>query len=128
MIPPLASDLGREPLRLGKLSFHLGADYACVMGERQTTDAAVARIYGQSRNVEAYGKLFAESPDLLTALLRANDIINWMASYLGRMAPPSNGISDLNDHWLYMQKIGRALPSEGTDARHGRPLDQRVRR
>lgn len=62
------------------------------------------------------------------ALVRANRIIGWMANYLGRMAPPNGGIMDLNEHWLYMERTGRHLPSDGTDARHGRPLDQRAQR
>lgn len=57
------------------------------------------------------------------ALERADRIIEWMASYLGRMAPPSNGIHDLNEHWLYMEKLGK-LARIDTSAKEGRPLDQ----
>lgn len=55
-------------MRLGKLTFHMGADYACVMGSKQTTEDAVARLYGQSHDIEAYGKLFASAPDVLAIL------------------------------------------------------------
>lgn len=55
-------------LKLGRLTFHLGADYACVMGEKQTTEDAIAWLYGQSQDVEAYGRLFSAAPDMLAAL------------------------------------------------------------
>jgi hypothetical protein len=66
---------------------------------------------------------------LVTALERADRIIGWMASYLGRMAPPSNGIVDLNEHWLDMPKLvkGWKAPSDwrGPRGEDERPLDQR---
>jgi hypothetical protein len=67
------------------------------------------------------------------ALERADRIIEWMMSYIGRMAPPENGIYDLNEHGLYMQRLRR---TEGKKPRRGpwkaktkddRPLDQKVR-
>ena len=66
---------------------------------------------------------------LRAALERADRIIGWMASYLGRMAPPSNGIAELNDHWLEMPKL-RKSGKDGGDWRgprgdDERPLDQR---
>jgi hypothetical protein len=65
---------------------------------------------------------------LTSALERADRIIGWMASYLGRMAPPSNGIADLNEHWLEMPKLLKT-PYKATDWRgpkgeDERPLDQ----
>lgn len=63
------------------------------------------------------------------ALIRAARIIDWMASYIGRMAPPEGGIADLNEHWLYMERTGR--PPSGKDwrgpraANDERPLDQK---
>src|SRR5258708_35850323 len=61
--------------RLGKLTFHMGVDYACVMGEHQTTEDAVARLFGQSRDVEAYGKLFAAAPQIAATLKDGAQII-----------------------------------------------------
>ena len=58
------------PLRLGQLAFHMGADYACVMGGRQTTENPIAQLYGESRDIEAYGNLFRAAPDMLAALVR----------------------------------------------------------
>lgn len=55
--------------RLGDLTFHIGIDYACVMGEHQTTEAPIARLFGISKDVESYGKLFAAAHDLLEAAL-----------------------------------------------------------
>lgn len=52
----------------GPWEFHLGVDYACVMGRNQTTETALARLYGQSKHVEANGHLIAAAPDLLVAL------------------------------------------------------------
>jgi len=57
------------------------------------------------------------------ALERADRIIGWMASYLGRMAPPSNGLFELNEHWLFMESL-RRKPAIDTSAKEGRPLDQ----
>lgn len=57
--------------RLGDLTFHMGIDYACVMGEHQTTEAPIARLFGISKDVEAYGKLFAAAPEMLAALKEA---------------------------------------------------------
>lgn len=54
-------DMAEAPKRLGKLTFHMGADYACIMGERQTTDNPIIKLYGQSRDVEAYGKFIVET-------------------------------------------------------------------
>ena len=67
---------------------------------------------------------------LVAALERADRVISWMASYLGRMAPPSNGIADLNEHWLDMPKLiedYKRKPSDwrGPRAENERPLDQR---
>lgn len=39
---------------------------------------------------------------------RADEIICWMAEYIGKMAAPSNGIADLNEHWLYIEKLTAA--------------------
>jgi hypothetical protein len=47
--------------------------------------------------------------ELRAALNRADGIIGWMADYIGRMAAPSNGIADLNEHWLFMERNGRSL-------------------
>jgi hypothetical protein len=40
-----------------KAVFHMGIDYACVILDGQTTDAATVRLYGTSEEVEFYGKL-----------------------------------------------------------------------
>jgi hypothetical protein len=68
---------------------------------------------------------------LQAALERADRIISWMASYLGRMAPPSNGIADLNEHWLEMPKLVKdyKVPADwrGPRGEDERPLDQRPR-
>ena len=37
--------------------FHMGADYACVMLEDQTTETALVRLYGTSEEVEYYGRI-----------------------------------------------------------------------
>lgn len=66
---------------------------------------------------------------LVAALERADRIIGWMASYLGRMAPPSNGIAELNEHWLAMPKLLKGWNPvadwRGPRAEDERPLDQR---
>ncbi len=41
------------------------------------------------------------------ALERADRIIEWMLPYIGRMCPPDNGIFDLNEHGLYMERLRR---------------------
>ena len=64
------------------------------------------------------------------ALERADRIIEWMMSYIGRMAPPENGIYDLNEHGLYMERLRRAerkKPHRGpwkARTKDDRPLDQ----
>jgi hypothetical protein len=39
---------------------------------------------------------------------RANRLINWMAGYIGKMAPGwySDCYSDLNEHFMTMQRLG----------------------
>ena len=59
-----------------KLTFHLGVDYAVVMRPGQTTENPLANIYGQSKDVERFGKLFAAAPDMLAALRGAMVIID----------------------------------------------------
>lgn len=54
--------------RYRELSFHKGIDYAAVMLPDQTTEAPLARLYGEDRFVEKYGRLFAAAPDLYEAL------------------------------------------------------------
>lgn len=46
----------------------------------------------------------ARVQELEAALQRADGIINWMANYIGKMVPPDDGIYNLNQHWLYMQR------------------------
>lgn len=71
----------------------------------------------------ALAEIEAES----AALIRADAIIEWMASYIGRMAPPANGISELNDHFLYMERRGAKPKKLDTSANHGRALDEPTR-
>lgn len=62
------------------------------------------------------------------ALIRAGRIIDWMASYIGRMAPSDGGIVDLNEHWLYMQRIGVQPTGKnwrGPRSKDDRSLDQK---
>lgn len=66
--------------------------------------------------------------DQHAALMRAARIIDWTASYIGRMAPPEGGIADLNEHWLYMETIGVPPGGEtwrGPKGPDERPLDQK---
>ena len=42
--------------------------------------------------------------ELEAALLRADDIINWMEDYIGKMCPPPNGLADWNAHGLFMER------------------------
>lgn len=64
--------------------------------------------------------------ELRAAVNRADRIIGWMADHIGHMAPPDGGISDLNDHWLFMQCHG--TPAPAPKHRGGRPLNQRPAR
>lgn len=60
-------------------------------------------------DAERIVQLTWKSDDLLEALHRANDLINWMSKYIGKMAPGSyhQCYSDLNEHWLFMEtKLG----------------------
>jgi hypothetical protein len=64
------------------------------------------------------------------ALERADRIIEWMMSYIGRMAPPDNGIFDLNEHGLYMERLRRqerkrAVRKPQKSTGDDRPLDQK---
>jgi hypothetical protein len=64
------------------------------------------------------------------ALERADRIIEWMMSYIGRMAPPDNGIFDLNEHGLYMERLRRqerkqAMRKPQKSTGDARPLDQK---
>lgn len=47
----------------------------------------------------------ADAKNLFKSLERANDIILWMAPYIGKMCTPPHGISDLNEHWLLMERL-----------------------
>lgn len=49
------------------LKFHKGMDYAVVMRPSETTEIALARLYGEDRTVTKYGNLFAGAPLLLKA-------------------------------------------------------------
>lgn len=63
----------------------------------------------------------AREKTLRDALERANRIVCWMAPHIGRMCPPPDGISELNEHWILMQQMG--IPTKfGPD---GRPIDQK---
>lgn len=61
--------------------------------------------------------------ELIRALARAESIIQWMAPYIGKMAVPSNGIADLNEHWLYVELLQRRgilpQPNPRPDAMNG---------
>jgi len=50
------------------LTFHKGIDYAVVMRPDETTENALAYLYGEDRHVTKFGNLFAASPDMLAAL------------------------------------------------------------
>lgn len=70
--------------------------------------------------------------NLQDALIRASAIIEWMAPYLPRMCPPPNGLYNLNEHFLYMEKLGLKTRTNVDDDRriseafwNGRPLGQR---
>ena len=63
-----------------------------------------------------------EFDEMRDALSRANRLINWMAEYLGGMAPPPDGIIDLNEHWLLMERMGMADPPRAPTER---PINQR---
>lgn len=47
------------------------------------------------------------SPELREALERADRLIDWMAGYIGKMAPGKYGscYSDLNEHGCFMSKL-----------------------
>lgn len=76
----------------------------------------------KARGISKDGARALTKNQLRCALNRADRIVGWMADYIGRMAPPSNGLVDLNDHWLFMERHGH--PSEAPASRGGRPLDQ----
>lgn len=50
------------------LQFHKGIDYAVVMRPNQSTEDALARLYGQDKDVTKFGNIFAAAPDLLEVL------------------------------------------------------------
>lgn len=91
-------------------------------------ERAARRAAVRSAN-EVCSRVEAENKRLLAALKRADEIIGWMASYLGRMAPPSNGIAELNEHWLDMPKLLKGWKEHadwrGPRAEDERPIDQR---
>lgn len=47
-------------------------------------------------------------------LVRANKIIGWMSEYIGKMCPPPNGLHELNQFWLYIQKEFPHLVKDGS--------------
>lgn len=51
-----------------------------------------------------------EYDELRDALDRADRIINWMAPYIGKMCTPPDGIFDLNEHWMLMERLNKPLP------------------
>lgn len=56
-----------------------------------------------------------EKTEMRAALDRADRLINWMASYIGQMAPGKyqDCFSDLNEHGLFMSKLKRAEREAG---------------
>lgn len=64
---------------------------------------------------------------IIEALARADRIIGWMAKHIGKMCPPDGGISDLNEHWLFMERkesVLAAVPPAQTDrAANHTPVD-----
>jgi hypothetical protein len=61
------------------------------------------------------------------ALRRASKIIDWMMPYIGNMAPPDGGLSELNDHYLFVKRNGY-LPKQTkkyVSDQKGRPINQR---
>jgi hypothetical protein len=57
-------------MKTEKLTFHRGADYACIMRPQDTTETPLAALCGDDLVTEHYGRLFAAAPDLLAALKR----------------------------------------------------------
>lgn len=57
------------------LQFHKGMDYAVVMRPNQSTEDALARLYGQDKDVTKFGNMFSASPEMLAALKWALTVI-----------------------------------------------------
>lgn len=75
-------------------------------------------------------RLTSQRDALVKALERAERVIQWMAPYLGKMAAPSNGIADLNEHWLYIEQLQRQgiLPKQKPQpSAMNTPLNKRAR-
>ena len=64
--------------------------------------------------------------ELEAAVKRADRNIGWMASHIGRMAPPDGGLAELNDHWLFIERNGWTAKAPWKRRGEGRPLDQRA--
>lgn len=59
------------------------------------------------------------------ALVRAAGLIDWMAEHIGRMCPPADGLFDLNEHFMYVNRErARGNMPPRKKFRDGRPLDQ----
>lgn len=57
-------------------------------------------------NLESRARLIAAVPELRDAFDRACKLIDWMAEYIGDMAPGSysNCFADLNEHFLFVER------------------------
>jgi hypothetical protein len=55
-------------MKLKKLTFLRGNDYACIMRPSETTERPLAALCGDDATIDRYGKLFAAAPALLAAL------------------------------------------------------------
>lgn len=105
-----------------KLELHLGEDYAVAMLPRDTTDNA-AIMFGcntEDAFCEDVVKRYNEHLNLTGQLARANAIIGWMMPHIGVMAPPVEGLYDLNQHCC-----DNKVPSPGEETK-GAPLRQRA--
>lgn len=60
-----------------------------------------------------------DDDDLMTALLRADRLLQWMTGYIGKMAPGAyaNCYKDLNEHGVFMQQLQRrsVVPDQGLE-------------
>lgn len=79
---------------------------------RRSKDAPQGRILHVIDHAHGpYNPTGPSAEDLRVALNRAEKLIDWMAGYIGNMAPGSYSdcYSDLNEHFLFMAQYGRKV-------------------